>query len=244
MSWNFSTGLQDAILARQTKNGAYVLGSTASIPITFTTAGITAASGLDAFDVDAWVLAISPLNNNVMAKVLTSAAAALTFEAASWTAEAAAAKACLMTVVGGSFKEVMQNSRLDLYSGSRPINADTIESGTLLCTITADGLTFVSGTTTNGLNLGQLASSVLKRGLDPATAATEVWKGDGLAAGTALWGRWYANTVVTGASTTAVRLDGVVTTTSGGDIVMSSGRDVAVDVPAVVTDVNITTGGV
>lgn len=240
MSWNFSTGFKDEYLDRDTTFGTVVnvTGST----VTFTATDIVdSASGLATILVDDWVTVVvagTAGNVNVKAKCLTSAAGTLTFAAGTFTVDAAGAPACLVVTKGGSFKELMQNGSLYLYNGTRPTSADLVENGTLLAKITADGNAFAFDAALNGLNFGQLASSIIKRGLDPATGATEVWQGDGIAAGTATWGRWHANDGATGASTTEVRMDGNVTTTSGGDIVMSSGRDIVVGVPAVVSDVN------
>jgi len=37
---------------------------------------------------------------------------------------------------GGSYKDMFQNGRMEVYSGSQPANADAAVTGTLLCTIT------------------------------------------------------------------------------------------------------------
>ncbi len=37
---------------------------------------------------------------------------------------------------GGSYKDMFQNGRMEIYSGSQPANADAAVTGTLLCTIT------------------------------------------------------------------------------------------------------------
>jgi len=239
MAWSFSTGFKEAYLSRITTNDQYFLGSTASLPLTFADGEITAASGLDIFKAGDWIYATSPTNNNRRGKVATASAASLTFASGTWLAEAAAAKACIQTLRGGSILEIMENGTLYIYDGTEPADADTAVSGTLLAKITLDGGAFATGLSDNGLNLGTLTSSILKKATDPATGIKEVWSGDGLAASTATWGAWFANDVVTTASTTAVRLYGTVTSTSGGDIVMESGLDVAVGVPAVVSEMSI-----
>ena len=37
---------------------------------------------------------------------------------------------------GGSYKDLFQNGRMEIYSGSQPASADAAVTGTLLCTIT------------------------------------------------------------------------------------------------------------
>jgi len=237
MAWKNSTGFRNALLARETSNDVYLLAD----DITFTTNKIqSSSSGLGDFKVGHFVWVTGGTNNNKVAKVLEASSSELTFAANTFTAESAGNARCIMTIKGGSVKEIMRNGRLDLYGSPQPADADSAETGTLLASLTLNGNPSTSGDPTNGLNLGQLTSSVLKRALDPSTNDTEVWSGNGLADGTAVWGRWYANNVVTGASTTAIRRDGTVTTVSSGDIVMSSGRDIAVGVPAVLTSVSVT----
>jgi len=240
MSWDFSTGFKNQFLNRDTSFDEIVNVTTDTVTFTATTI-VDSGDGLGDIDVDDWitvVVANTSGNVGIKAKVLTAAVGTLTFEAATFTIDATDAPACIVAVKGGSFKELMQNGMLRLYNGTIPTSADLVENGTLLAEITADGNTFAFDAPANGLNLGNLASAVLHRGDDPATSTTEVWSGDGLVAGTATWGRWHANDGAAGASTTEVRIDGTVTTTSGGDLVMAS-RTIAVGVPAVLSEMNI-----
>jgi len=101
-----------------------------------------------------------------------------------------------------SFKDAMEDGIIDIYSGSQPADADTAESGTQLVRITVSSGAFTSGVATNGLEFGTASGGSI------AKASAETWSGVGLATGTAGWFRFYANTVVTGGSTTAVRFDG------------------------------------
>ena len=114
-----------------------------------------------------------------------------------------------------AFKTLMANGIIDIYSGSQPADADTAESGTQLVRITLASGAFVSGEAANGLEFGTPSAGVL------AKAAAETWSGVILATGTAGWFRFYANTVVTGGSTTAVRFDGAIST-SGQQLNLSS----------------------
>lgn len=121
----------------------------------------------------------------------------------------------------GSVKSILANSVIYIYSGTQPATADDTETGTLLMKLTLNGGAFVSGVATNGLNLDISAGGVM------AKAVAEVWSGIGLAAaGTAGtvagWFRWYANTVVQGASTTGVRVDGAIGTTTSYEMRMAN----------------------
>jgi len=113
------------------------------------------------------------------------------------------------------FKTIFAGGVIDVYGGTQPTSADDVENGTKLIRITASSGAFTAGTTTNGLNFGDPANGAI------AKAVAEIWSGLGLAAGTATWFRFYANDVATGASTTAIRFDGSVST-SGAQLNMSS----------------------
>ncbi len=120
----------------------------------------------------------------------------------------------------GSVKTVMNDSVIHIYSGAQPATADDVETGTLLMIVTLDSLAFVPGLPGNGLSMDVSTLGVL------AKTAAETWSGNGLAAagaGTvAGWFRWYDNAVVTGASTTAVRVDGAIGTTTSYEMQMSN----------------------
>lgn len=137
----------------------------------------------------------------------------------------------------GSVKSTMANSVLHIYSGTQPTTADEAENGDLLMIITESSLPFVSGVATNGLNMDVSTDGVL------AKDGTEVWSGIGLAAAgtgtSAGWYRWYANTVVAGASTTAVRVDGQIGTSTSYELQMSN-NIIAEDGPSVVASYNYT----
>lgn len=120
----------------------------------------------------------------------------------------------------GSVKTNMQDGVIAIYSGTQPTSADDVETGTLLGLVTVDAGAFTGGVATNGLEMGTSTDGVLSK------ASAEDWKMIGLAAaglGTvAGWFRWYANAFATGASTTAVRLDGAVGSTSSFELQMSN----------------------
>lgn len=108
----------------------------------------------------------------------------------------------------GSVKEIMQDGVIHIFSGGQPATADAAETGDLLMRLTVDSGDFTSGVATNGLEFGTATDGVLSK------ASGETWSGIGLAAagtGTvAGWFRWYANTVITGESTTRICIDGQV----------------------------------
>jgi len=120
----------------------------------------------------------------------------------------------------GSVKAVMANSVIHVFSGTQPATADAAETGGLLMILTESGGAFVSESPTNGLNMDVSTDGVL------AKDATETWQGVGLAAAStgtvAGWFRWYANTVVTGISTTGVRLDGAIGSSGSYEMQMSN----------------------
>lgn len=124
---------------------------------------------------------------------------------------------------GDCIKNIMANSVIYVYSGTQPATADDTEgSSVLLMKYTLNGDPFTSGVATNGLNLDVSTGGVISK------AVGEVWAGTGLPAAGASpgtqagWFRWYANTVVTGASTTAVRMDGAIGTTTSYEMRMSN----------------------
>ena len=122
------------------------------------------------------------------------------------------------SVAGQSFADIFANGVLRIFGGTRPTDADSDESGnTLLLEITLDGGSFTPGSPTNGLNFADdAASGALEK------SAAETWQGDGQADATATWFRFYDNNLVTGASTSAVRFDGNVGTSSDISMVNTS----------------------
>lgn len=108
----------------------------------------------------------------------------------------------------GDFGTIFDASRVKIYTGSAPSDADSAESGTLLVSIgsdNADTHCHFSGTASSG----QL------------TKNTDTWSGTAAATGTAGYFRLVINTDGGGSSTTEIRLQGSVGTT-GADLNMSS----------------------
>lgn len=134
----------------------------------------------------------------------------------------------------GSVKDIMANGIIEIRTGTQPADADDAESGTLLMKLTLNSAAFTPVTGTNGLNMGVSAAGVL------AKAVAEVWSGIGLAGGIAGHFRWYDKNYTTGASTTAVRMDGSIGTSATYEMQMSN-TTIVVDVAAVVQTFNYTT---
>lgn len=106
----------------------------------------------------------------------------------------------------GGWQAIMAGGYLDIYSGSQPVDANQIETGTKLCSITA-----TSGT--GGISFGTAASgSITKNAVG--------WSGTVLASGVAGWARLYDANKTTGSNGTAVRMDMSVGL-SGADLVLT-----------------------
>lgn len=103
---------------------------------------------------------------------------------------------------GTDWTNIWDGGRLDIFddSGSRPADADATEAGggTILAQITLPTPAFAASAS---------GGSIAKSGTWQDLSAN--------ASGTADWFRMYDSAVTTGASTTAVRLDGTVGLNSG-----------------------------
>ena len=235
MPWNLSTGLRKAILGSETTGQDGLIANT----ITFTTNKIQdSGNGLGNFHVGDFIRVRMGANDNVIAKVLVASAAELEFASSTFTTAAAGTYVFIEALRGGSgsIADIFRGGILDLYDGAIPTDADAAESGNHLARLTLNGDSFSPGAMANGMNLA-LYGDLLKRAIDPNTGAAEKIQGDGIADGTASWGRYYANDVTTGASITAVRMDGIVSTTNGNPIVMAGGRTIVTGGPVAVTDI-------
>ena len=244
MAWNFSTGLKLALCGQ---------GAVLKLSKTATTLAFEDGTGTGGRDritdsgnglvgyadyLHDYVGVEGSTSNDGSFKILAAAAGYIEIPAGSLSTEVAGDQVILSVHRGGSFQEIFRNSRLDLFAVSRPADADTTEGASPLISITKNGGAFVSGAPTNGLNFTIDASGNVIVAVDPATDADMVMKGIGLVTGSALFGRLYANTVTTGASTSAVRMDGRVGV-SGVEINMSAGTGITVGVYATVTSVTM-----
>jgi hypothetical protein len=124
----------------------------------------------------------------------------------------------LRTAMAGTtgFGSTFANGVIYIYSGPQPLTADSAVSGTLLGIVTKDGNAFSFGSPTNGLAFATAASGSITKKLD------DVWKFNGIAAGTAGWFRLMGNaTDNLSSSTTLPRLDGSIGVT-GADLNLSN----------------------
>ena len=117
----------------------------------------------------------------------------------------------------GSLQQIFANGQIRIYTGTQPTNADTAETGALLCTITLASGAMTSGTATNGINLGNAADGTVGK------ADGEVWSGVNAVSGTAGWFRWYPNAFTDniGGGAAKICIDGNCAT-SGGQMNLSS----------------------
>lgn len=242
MAWTMSTGMKLALLGgNPAVDNSYI----ASIEGDSTSTLIDATNGFVSagFVDNQWVLVIDPAggdNDGVYAQLVTAAAGTLTFAAGTITVDSATSLCVVNLGGGGSVEEVLRNGVIDCFSHTKATSADVTEGGSSILKITKDAAAFSAGVATNGLNLGAFSSTTLKRAVDPATGVTEVWRGIGLTpGGTGVWCRWYDNSYTTGASTTAVRMDGTIAT-SGGDLNMINGTTITTGVYSEVSDVSAT----
>ncbi len=113
------------------------------------------------------------------------------------------------------FKDIMADGVISIYSGGQPTTADDAETGSLLATITLSSGSFTAGQADNGLEFDTADNGAISK------SSEETWSGAAAATGTAGWFRFYANDMTSGASTSAARFDGAVST-SGAQLNMSS----------------------
>jgi len=253
MGFNLSSGLSAAILGDTEQTVAKLNvdtisfgdgdGSVISGADTINDSGAALSTHFAKHD---WILIISGgANNNKLVKALSVTTSKIEIVAGSFTAVAAGSNVCLVKLASiGNLMRCFQNGTMSGRTGARPTDADTTESGTELIKITLNGSSFSAGVSLNGLNLeADVAGTTLNRATDPETAASEVWQGTGLVAGTVGYMRWYANAYTTGASTTAIRMDGTVAT-SGADITMANGTTISIGAISNVTSVDLSVEGV
>lgn len=226
MTLRFSSGLRNAILDYKARATDLMVASTISFGDGDGTGGRDTINdsnnGLAGFSVGDMITVAGSTSNNVTTEILSVAAAKIEVAAATLATEASGDTVILAAARGGCFSDLMKFGVIDIYTGTQPTSADDAETGTKLVRITQGSAAFTSGVETNGLVMGNVTSYALKR------EDGEVWSGVGLATGTAGWARFYANTVVTGASTTALRFDMAVAS-SGAQLNM--------------TNTSVTTGG-
>jgi len=219
MALRFSTGLRNARLDKQSVIQNQITGTGISFGDGDGTGGRDtindSGNGLAGFKIHDLIKVSGSTSNNVSAEILSVSAGTIEIPADTLTGEIAGDQVILSSSRGGSLKDLFRNGVLDIFSGIQPTDADTTESGTKLVRITLSSGAFVAGTATNGINLGTATDGVIGKDSD------ETWSGVGLVTGNAGWFRFYDNAATTGASTSAIRLDGAIATT-GAQMSMSN----------------------
>lgn len=245
--FNFSDGMVKALLAGDPSIDAQIQADTILAGDGDGTGGLDtltdSGAGLGAFGVHDFILVVSgDANNGVWAKVISATASTLEIPAGSLTGVAAGSIVSLLKFSPwGAMKTLYQNCSIDLYAASRPVSANNTEPGAVIASFSLNGAAFVGGLSANGMNFEFLDGLNMKRAVDPETGLTELWRATPTATAIANSCRIYSNDKTLGASTDAIRMDGVVST-SGGDLNITQGPSlttgVSIDISDVITQVN------
>jgi len=221
MALRLSTGLRNAILDKKAVANNLITAIDISFEDGTGTDGrdriLSVAEDMSVYVKRSKITVSGSTSNDGSYEVLASATGYVEVAAGSLSTEAAGDQVVLAGAAGGSISDLFQNGVIDVYSGSQPTTADLTETATStkLLTITLSSGAFSAGSPTNGINFGEVSSGVLSK------ESGETWSGVGLADGTAGWFRLYSNAYTTGASSSAIRLDGSVAT-SGSQFNMSN----------------------
>lgn len=251
MAINLSTGMRQAILNSSHNTKKEYIASDISLGDGDGAGGldtINAPAGLDVFPVGAWVQVVTPEgdpNRDKRVKVLTSSASKLEVAAGSFTAFAAGT---LMRVtwhdICGSIRSLFENCVAYGFAQDRPNSADDAEPGSPIAIFTLNAAAFSAGSPENGLNFGEVDGDYMRRAIDPATGASEVWRANPISGLYMHSMRFYANNVIQGASTNSIRFDAIcVDKGQTGDVILNNGPQLTVDVPVDITSVKVQVSG-
>lgn len=228
MALRLSTGLRNAMAGGRSTLPSVKIGTTVSFDnatkqIRDSGNGLLAAG----FRVGDKVTVKNSANNNSTFTVTVVAAGALTVSEAI-TTESAGATIFVGAHRGSSLNDLFAGGVLEIRTGSQPASADDAETGTLLATITLSSGAHNTTTGENGLMFGASSTNgVLSKD------SGQVWSGDAANSGTAGYFRLYSVSKTTGASTSAVRLDGTVGVSTGdlrmASTAITSGQSVTID---------------
>lgn len=247
MTINISTGLKNKLLASPFASRRELVSTTISFGDGDGTGGrdtINDASGLDVFTKHSFISLLPPdgnPNRNILAKVLSSSATQLEVAADTLTVLTAGPQVIIQEPdIAGSFASIFRNCTIHFFNEQRPVSADDAEPGTPILKVTLNGAAFTPGLPENGLNFGDMVNSVLRRAIDPETAAQEVWKGTPTQSIQANSARVYANDVITGTSPSAIRFDCVVSSkNAGGDIELDPNNVLSTKIEALISSVRV-----
>ena len=226
MARKFSTGLRQAIF-----NLKPVVGPSTGIALVNATKTIThTGNGLAVYrpgDIILVAGAGQSTNNRYFTVVTVNVTTGNSLTVSETPTEEPATSNITITLANArSLKQLLNFGVCDFYTGTQPLSADLIETGTKLIRITKDGAAFVPGTATNGIEWEDPAEGT---GDDDGytimrTKEADTYKGLGIAEGgnTPGWFRYYDNAVKVGASTTAIRFDGSIGGTGAQLVALST----------------------
>ena len=205
---------------------------------------INASAGLDIFPAHSWIVIDTPIgdpNKGVRVKVLTSSATKLEVAAGSFTAFSAGPVVDITWYKNkGSWRQTFENFIMRGFAENRPSSADAAEPGSPVVEFTLNGGAFTPGSPLNGLNFGIRDGEYIRRAIDPETAASEVWRAVPTQTATIRSICAYSNDVVTGASVNSSRFWCTVTgPNQGGDVILTNGPTVTLDIPVDIVSVKI-----
>ena len=212
MALYFSTGLRNSLLGEGDSITGADLKITAGTTVTSTANALLTAGYRpeDTILLSGWPTAG---NNTGIYTLGTVTAGSMTVSGTALTIEDGDADSKILTV-SKAMKDVFRNNVIRIYSGAAPADANAAESGVLLLKLTLSSGAVTPGAAANGNNFDDITTGVLSKD-------TNVWSGVGLADGTAGYWRMYDNGEITGAVSTAKRMQGLCGT-SGTAFVMSS----------------------
>lgn len=108
-----------------------------------------------------------------------------------------------------SLKDALAGGKICIYSGAAPTSADAAATGTLLCTVT------LGANPASGITLDTAAAGAITK------PAADTWSGSNVANGQASYFRWVTLADDASQSSTAKRIQGLVST-SGAHLNMTS----------------------
>lgn len=200
MATRYSTGAVNA-LGGKGKDHSFIGTDISFVSSTKTIAAVADSFSLESKPGDKVIILGSTLNDGTYTIATVVDENSITTVEALDDESASAKIAVVCLSAAGAFKEVFANAVGAFYTGAQPASGDAAETGTLLGYLTVDGGEFTPGSPTNGLNWEDAVDGVL------AKKSGDIFQCTPVVSGTAGYLRLYDNAKVTGASTSAVRVD-------------------------------------
>lgn len=144
--------------------------------------------------------------------------------------------------IANYLKTTFDKGIIRFFTGSPPASPNDAETGTLLAEITLNGAAFTPGQPGNGLEFDVVTDDTGQMKTYLVKSLSQLWQGLGLARGNIGYGRVYPNTMVTGASAAALRIDGNASSVGNADFIVST-TQVVPGVPVVVTYMRLVVNG-